>query len=106
VVDLTSIKSDDNVNHGKFAQSEVVKAIGARLAAGQTLNDGRQTLGESFGGIAAGAAATVGKAATLAVSAPVAIVDPATRETLGDQAVALGGSAADAVRAPVQATAH
>ena len=93
-------------NHGKFAQSEVVKAIGARLAAGQTLNDGRQTLGESFGGIAEGAAATVGKAATLAVSAPVAIIDPSTRETLGDEAAALGTTAADAVRSPTNVVAH
>ena len=106
VVDLTKVKSDDSVNHGKFAQSEVVKAIGARLAAGQTLNDGRQTMGESFGGIAEGAAATVGKAATLVVSAPVAMVDPATRETLGDQAASLGGAAADMMRAPVSAVAH
>jgi esterase/lipase superfamily enzyme len=106
VVDLTKLSSDDSVNHNKFAQSDVVKAIGRRLAAGQTLNDGRASLGESFGGIAAGAAVTVGRAATLAVSAPVAIIDPATRETLGDQASSLGGSAADVIRSPVNVVAH
>jgi len=101
VVDLTRIGSDDLVNHGKFAQSAVVKAIGARLASGQRLNDARQTLAERFGDIAQGAAQTVGKAATLAVSAPAAIIDPGTRATLGDQAASFGATAVDAVRAPI-----
>jgi esterase/lipase superfamily enzyme len=103
VVDLTKIGSDDLVNHGKFAQSEVVKAIGLRLASGQPLNDAKQTFAERFGDIAQGAAQTMGKAATLVVSAPAAIVDPGTRETLGDQAASFGATAADAVRAPVGA---
>ena len=101
VVDLTTVGSDDFVNHGKFAQSAVVRTIGLRLAAGQPLTDARQTLAERFGDIAQGAAQTVGKAATLAVSAPAALVDPATRETLEDQAASLGATAADAMRAPV-----
>ena len=82
------------MNHGKFAQSDVVKAIGLRLASGQKLNDYKQTLGERVGGIVEGATDTVGKAAALAVSAPAAIVDPDTRDALGDQAVSFGATAA------------
>jgi esterase/lipase superfamily enzyme len=103
VVDLTSVQSDDAMNHGKFATSGVVQKIGERLAAGQTLNDSRATLGERFGGVAQGAAGTLGKAATFAVSAPIAIVDPNTRETLEDQATSLGGSLKSTVTAPVDA---
>ncbi len=106
VVDLTRVNSDDALNHGKFAQSDVVKAIGARLAAGQTLTDARRTLGERLGGIAQGAAETVGDAAALAVSAPAAIIDPDTRATLEDQAVTLGATAGEALRAPVGSLAR
>ncbi len=106
MVDLTRVNSDDALNHGKFAQSDVVKAIGARLAAGQTLTDARRTLGERLGGIAPGAAETVGDAAALAVSAPAAIIDPDTRATLEDQAVTLGATAGEALRAPVGSLAR
>ena len=107
VIDLTRFNADDLLNHGKFsAQSDVVKTIGSRLAAGQTPTDAKQTLGERFGGVAMGAAETVGKAATLAVSAPASIVDPGTRETLGEQAASFGVTAADAVRSPVSAVAQ
>ncbi len=106
VVDLTAVNSEDPLNHGKFASSEVVKAIGQRLANGQTLNDARLTLGERFGGVAQGAAGAVGKAATLAISAPAAIIDPNTRETLEDQAFLLGASTRSAIAAPVEAIAQ
>jgi esterase/lipase superfamily enzyme len=103
VIDLSKVKSDDSLNHGKFAQSSVVKAIGSRLASGQILTDANATLGERLGGVALGATDTLGKAATLVISAPAAIVDPDTRETLGDEAAALGSSAANTARAPVAA---
>jgi esterase/lipase superfamily enzyme len=103
VVDLSNVQSDDLLNHGKFAESDVVKTIGQRLAAGQTLTDAKETVGERFGGIAQGAATTVGKAATLAISAPVAVFDPDTRETLGDQATSLGASIQSTMKAPVAA---
>lgn len=89
VVDLTSVKSDDGLNHDKFTESEVVKAIGARLAAGQTLTDQNVSLGDRLGAVAMGASTTVGKAAALAVSAPLAVVDPQTRDSLGDTAAHL-----------------
>jgi esterase/lipase superfamily enzyme len=93
VVDLTQITSDDPANHSKFASDDVVRAIGARLAAGQKLNDAKSSLGETIGSIAIGAAKTAGATAALAISAPIAIVDPATRETLPDQAAEIVESA-------------
>ena len=39
VVDLSTFKSDDPINHSKFADAEVVTSIGERLAEGQTLTD-------------------------------------------------------------------
>jgi esterase/lipase superfamily enzyme len=39
VIDLTAMKSDDPMNHDKFAQGDVVAAIGRRLADGQMLTD-------------------------------------------------------------------
>src|SRR5271155_5552802 len=46
VIDLTAINAEDVTQHGKFAQSEVVKAIGQRLANGQTLTEATLTLGD------------------------------------------------------------
>lgn len=92
VVDLTAIQSGDALRHGKFAQSpQVVRLIGGRLASGQALSDGGAGFGERLGLVATGAASTVGRAASIAISAPVAIVDRRTREGLGDQFEDLGG---------------
>jgi esterase/lipase superfamily enzyme len=93
VVDLTHIQSDDGLNHDKFTETEVVRAIGARLASGQTLTDQRVSLGERIGAVAMGATSTVGKAATFAVSAPLAVVDPQTRDALDDEAAHLAPGA-------------
>lgn len=99
VVDLTDVKSPDRTNHGKFAEAPaVVQAIGRRLADGQTLHDGGAGLGDKIGGVAAGAVTTVGKAAGLVISAPIAIVDPRTRAGLGDQVDDLGGHIGDTLR--------
>lgn len=101
VIDLTNVQSDDFTNHGKFAQSDVVRIIGTRLAEGQTLSDSKPTLGERVGAVTQGAASTIGQAATLAISAPAAIVDPNTRNTLGDEAATLGATAESAIQSPV-----
>ena len=102
VVDLTKIASDDPINHGKFASSEVVQAIGMRLASGQQLTDSKASFGETLGGFAMGASKAVGSAAALAVSAPIALVDPATRDDLSDRA----GAAVDSVNGLAQAPAR
>jgi len=104
VVDLTDVKSSDPLGHGKFAAApQVVRAIGARLAGGQTLNDGGAGVGDKFGQAAVGAVSTIGAAAGVAVATPFAIVDPRTRESLGDRFEQLGGSVTDTVQAGAEA---
>jgi esterase/lipase superfamily enzyme len=93
VVDLSNVQSSDPLGHGKFASSpNVVRAIGARLAGGQTLSDGGGGVGDKFSQVAVGAASTLGSAAGVAVAAPFAIIDPRTRESLGDQFEQLGAN--------------
>jgi len=82
----------------KFAESpEVVQLIGKRLAEGQTVTDSRAGLGDRIIQVTAGAATAVGTAAGLAILAPVAVVDPQTRQTFGAHVDDLGRSASDAV---------
>jgi esterase/lipase superfamily enzyme len=96
VLDLTKLKAGDALNHGKFAESpEVVQLIGKRLAEGQTVTDSRVGLGDRIIQVTAGAATAVGTAAGLAVSAPVALVDPQTRQSIGEHVEELGRSASD-----------
>jgi esterase/lipase superfamily enzyme len=98
VLDLTKLKTGDSLNHGKFAESpEVVKLIGSRLIAGQTITDSDVGIGEAVGAVAIGAAQTVGNAASVAVSAPIAIFDPRTRANYGEQVRRLGASASNTV---------
>jgi esterase/lipase superfamily enzyme len=86
VLDLTKLQGGDRLNHGKFAESpEVVKLIGNRLIAGQTVTDSDVGLGERLGAVALGTAQTVGGAASVAVSTPIAIFDPTTRRNYNDQ---------------------
>jgi esterase/lipase superfamily enzyme len=99
VVNLTGVTSPDQLRHGTFAQNpQIVELLGRAVARGQVLTDSRVGLGERIAQSAAGAAASVGHAAGLVVSAPLAIVDPDTREHLGDQMDAFGRSVEDAAR--------
>jgi esterase/lipase superfamily enzyme len=96
VVNLTGVSSADKLHHGKFAENpQVVELIGRSIASGQTLTDSRVGLGERIMQTAAGAAAGVGHAAGLVVSAPIAMVDPLTREHYGEQVDASGRSVQD-----------
>ncbi|MBB4567450.1 esterase/lipase superfamily enzyme [Rhizobium leucaenae] len=98
VLDLTKLKTGDRLNHGKFAESpEVVKLIGDRLIEGQTITDSDVGIGDAVGAVAIGAAQTVGNAASVAVSAPIAIFDPRTRRNYGEQVRRLGASAGNTV---------
>jgi esterase/lipase superfamily enzyme len=100
VIDLTKLTSDDRLNHAKFAESpEVVRLIGSRLASGQTVTDTHIGLGDRIAGVATGAASTVGSAAGLVLSAPIAIIDPNTRRNLGENAKQVGASATDTATA-------
>lgn len=86
VLNMTHMPSHDEFNHGKFAEDpKVVELIGDSLASGQTLTDSRVGFGERIMQTTAGAAASVGHAAGLAISAPIAIIDPDTRDHFGDQ---------------------
>jgi len=81
VLNLSKLQTGDPLNHSKFAESpEVVRIIGRELAEGQILTDSRVGVGDRIIQVTAGAATAVGTAAGLAVSAPVAVVDPRTRQ--------------------------
>ena len=91
VLNLTKLNSGDLLNHGKFAESpEVVQIIGRQLAGGQVLTDSRVGVGDVIIGATTGVASSVGRAAGVAVAAPVAIVDPRTRESLAGHVQELG----------------
>ena len=86
VINMTHMPSHDFFNHGKFAEDpKVVELIGRRLAGGQVLTDRRVGLGARIMQATSGAAGSVGHAAGLAISAPVSVVDPETRNHFGDQ---------------------
>ncbi|WP_294538319.1 alpha/beta hydrolase [uncultured Rhodoblastus sp.] len=98
VIDLTDVTTDDRLNHSKFAESpEVVKLIGSRLANGQAFA-GKTGIGEKVLQVTTGAASTVGSAAGLAVSAPLAVIDGDTRQNLGSQFEHLGDNLGETVR--------
>ena len=110
VLNLSTVKSDDPLNHGKFASGDVVALLGKRLADGQPISDGQIGIGDRMVSTAAGAASTVATGAALAVAAPVAIIDPQTRETYGEHLSNVGsgfkdtiGSTVDLAGAPVRA---
>lgn len=66
VLDLTALKGGDPLNHGKFAQRpEVVRLLGERILAGQVTAESKIGIGDQLGIVAAGAAQTVGGAASL-----------------------------------------
>jgi esterase/lipase superfamily enzyme len=91
VVNLAGVPSPDKFGHGTYAENpKVVELIGRSIAGGQTLGDARVGLGERITLAVSGAAATVGQAAGLAVSAPLAIVDQETGKHYGEHVEALG----------------
>ncbi|RXF73718.1 alpha/beta hydrolase [Hansschlegelia zhihuaiae] len=96
-IDLSKVEAGDSLNHGKFAESpEVVKLIGSRLIAGQQVSDADLTLGERIAGATVGAAAAVGSTVAAVATAPVAIVDPATRRSYGRQVRQISQNAGEA----------
>lgn len=73
-IDLTKVKSDDRLNHGKFAESpQIVQLIGQRLMTGQTLTDSNITIGGGVAAVVGGTVSTVGTVAGAAVAAPLTI---------------------------------
>lgn len=93
VLDLTKVETGDASHHAKFAESPViVQAIGQRLVEGQDLGEGKASLGERITLAATGAASTLGATAGAIVSAPIAVVDPKTRQGLHGQIQEIGRS--------------
>ncbi|NZD60145.1 alpha/beta hydrolase [Rhizobium sp. WYCCWR 11290] len=81
VIDLTKIKAGDRLHHSKFAQSpQIVRLIGARISEGQTLTDSKMGLGDHLIAGTTGAAAVAGSTAGLILAAPIAAMDPHTRD--------------------------
>jgi len=79
VVNLSGVQSPDKLGHGTYAENpKVVELIGRSIAGGQSLGDARVGIGETISLAVRGVASTVGHAAGLAVSAPLAIVDAET----------------------------
>ena len=100
-VDLTGVGSDDPLRHGTFASAPgVVRAIGARLAGGQSLGE-RAGVGQKIGQVATGAVGAVGAAAGAAVAAPFVLVDPESRESFGDNFERVGAGLGDALQSGV-----
>lgn len=100
VLDLTKLSTGDSLNHAKFAESpQVVQLIGQRLASQDTITDSRVGLGERIVQATTGAAATVGNAAGLIITAPVAVVDPRTRNNFGSQIEDFGGQIGESATA-------
>jgi esterase/lipase superfamily enzyme len=77
VHDLTKLKSNDALAHGKFAQSpDIVRFIGRRLSEGQDLSHGRSEL---HGRLVSGASelgGTLGSVAGQVLLAPAAVLSP------------------------------
>ena len=106
VFDLTKLKTDDATRHAKFAASpEVVRLIGTRLVEGQTIEENKAGLGDRMGRVAHGAASMLGSAASLAVSAPLAVIDGRTRDNLGERIGEFGDDTADTLRSTAGAVA-
>lgn len=108
VIDLTEVQGSDALNHGKFAESpEVVRMIGTRIA-GSDLTETRMGIGDHIGQITTGAATTVGAAAGLVLTAPIAVFDSQTRENYGNRVNELGhtvsgtaGATGNLITAPI-----
>jgi esterase/lipase superfamily enzyme len=86
VINMTHMPSDGEFHHGKYAEDpKILERIGRSLASGQTLTDSRVSFGAKVMQATAGVASSLGHAAGLVVSAPVAIFDPETRDHFSDQ---------------------
>ena len=70
----------------------MVQLIGSRLLAGQEITTSDVALGDRLGAIALGTAQTVGGVASATVTAPIAVFDPNTRRTYGEQLNRVGRS--------------
>lgn len=90
VIDLTTFRSGDVLGHGTYSENpQIVQLIGRSISNGQVLTESRIGIGERIVQATAGAAESMGHAASLVVTAPVAVIDPVTREHYSDEIDAL-----------------
>ncbi len=98
VVDLTNERTEDRMNHSTFAESpEAVHLIGAQLAKGQDLNTYEASVGDKVNEFSINAGASIGSAAGLLISAPVAVFDGDSRDTYSDRITDFNQSIEDAL---------
>ncbi|WP_246160155.1 alpha/beta hydrolase [Aureimonas fodinaquatilis] len=91
VLDLSGMSGADRLHHGKFADNpEIIQLIGNRLIAGQLMTDSEASLGERISGLTIGLGKAVGGVAGATISAPLAVIDPNTRRTYGEQIEQIG----------------
>lgn len=99
VIDLTTIRSGDSLNHGKFAESpQIVQLIGQRISEGQTLTDSRIGLGDRILAATTETAAAAGNVAGLVLAAPVAVLDRNTRDNYANHLDDLGGASSNGTK--------
>lgn len=98
ILDLSALQVGDRLNHSKFAESpEVVKLLGQRLIDGQAVTDQDLGLGAELGATAMSVSNTVGSAAGMVISAPIAIIDPKARDTFDAQTRRFGQGLGDSI---------
>ena len=86
VIDMSDKQGSNALNHAKFAENpQIVQRIGQKLIDGETIERSDVSFGERVGGFAMGVGQTVGGAAGIALSAPIAIVNPNSRRTFDEQ---------------------
>jgi esterase/lipase superfamily enzyme len=96
VFDLSQLKEGDETHHDKFAESpEVVRLIGERLASGQALTGSSVGFGDRIVEATTAAATAAGTAAGVVLAAPVAVIDPQTRDNYQNQLDRLGNAVSD-----------
>jgi esterase/lipase superfamily enzyme len=84
-IDLTKLKTEDSLHHGKFAESpEIVQLIGRRLVTGQTLTDSDISLGDGITAVVAGTANSVGTITAATVAAPAKLVEATAKPKTTD----------------------
>ncbi|WP_421854380.1 alpha/beta hydrolase [Oricola sp.] len=87
VFDLTALRGGDPTDHRKFADSpEVVQLLGQRLISGHISTGAATSFGDHLGNSTLGVTSAIGSVAGMVVAAPIAVFDPATRQSLGGQA--------------------
>jgi esterase/lipase superfamily enzyme len=91
VFDLSELKVSDGLNHSKFAESpEVVRLLGQRLIDGQEVTNTDVSLGTELGASTMTLSNTIGSVAGAAITAPIAILDPQSRDALNAQTRRIG----------------